>query len=204
MNKTIYLIIVVATLAATTLIYFKPETHSVNEFQVKEQSSDSKIDVDLSNRHGEENQSLNDEKIAQHKIDKNLISAIEPNALRTHLIPAHFKNPEAGFLFSFNIDNMADKQVGDRIELKMLQFDLHRTAIIQSVDQLDQDIMKWRGSFEGYPEDLNYFTITQSKDDRYAILKVFTDKGSYIAEIKDGIGLAKPEDVLINDGLESH
>lgn len=209
MNRIIYSVIALAILAAAILLYLKPTSDSFDSSQTGEYSdhreegrdsarTESSNDIKESSRDLSKNQSSN------LQIDKNLIVAIEPNAIRTQVIPAHFTNPENGFLFSFDTEKMADKQVGDRLEMKMLQFDVHRNAVIQSVDQIDQDIVKWRGSFEGYPEDLNYFTITQSQTDRYAILKVFTDKGAYIAEIKDGIGLAKPEGVLINDGLHAH
>lgn len=133
-----------------------------------------------------------------------LIIAIEPNAVRTLILPEHLKRHEDGFLFSFDIDKMSSRQVGDQFGLKMLQFDINRKAMIQSIDHLDDNIVKWQGTFEGYPADLNYFTITQSQKDRYAVMKVFTDKGSFVAEIKDGIGLAKADAVLVDDGLSTH
>ncbi len=210
MNKIFSGVIVVAILAATVLFYLKPENHSVDQSKTTAYLNDhnqithDRIYAESSGEHKQNHSSLSNQHFQNNQIDRNLMSVLEPNAVRSRIIPAYFKDPEHGFLFSFDMNNMATKQVGDRFELKMLKFDLHRHAVIQSVDQLDQDIVKWRGSFEGYPEDLNYFTITQSQNDQYAILKVFTDKGSYIAEIKAGIGLAKPETVLADDALYTH
>lgn len=203
--KKIFMILLAAIVGiAAILLYFKPQ--SLDSI-IQENSQNDVVSHHLSNNHT--NQAINKhiDRISMSKNnaqDEQLLVAIEPNAVRSLILPEHFKQHQDGFLFSFDLDKMSSRQVGDQFGLKMLQFDINRKAIIQSMDQLDDDIVKWQGTFEGYPADLNYFTITQSQQDRYAVMKIFTDKGSFVAEIKDEIGLAKPENVLEGDGLHAH
>ena len=203
--KKIFILLLIAIVAmAAILLYFKPQSHDF----LRLDNAQNSLDV------GQGMSGHKDQAIDQHKDGigstkhsaqgEQLLVAIEPNAVRSLILPEHFKRHEDGFLFSFDLNKMSSKQVGDQFGLKMLQFDINRKAIIQSRDQLDEDIVKWQGTFEGYPADLNYFTITQSQQDQYAVMKIFTDKGSFVAEIKDGIGLAKPENVLVDDGLHAH
>lgn len=202
-NKSLFFLITIAILMIALVIFvMKPEKGNIEDLS---QSNHPGLD------HKQNASSDADAHIDQLALVKStsknadpLIVAIEPNAVRTLIIPEHFKNHEDGFLFSFDDATMASKKVGDEFGLKMLQFEINRNAVIESVDQIEDDIVKFQGKFEGYPADLNYFTITQSVKDRYAVMKVFTDKGSYIAEIKDGIGLAKPEVSLSGDELHEH
>ena len=82
----------------------------------------------------------------------------------------------------------------------MLKFGINRIGVIDTVEKLEEDIVRFTGSFKNYPRDINYFTVTQTQQDAYAIVKVFTDKGIYIAEIKNGIGLATPVNGDVDQG----
>lgn len=192
--------IAVILILAAILFFFKPEDRSDRTaVQSEEQPVFANHHLDKSSSSKGDNPH-NEAELQSPSV----MQAIEPNAMRTLIIPAHFKQIDTGFLFSFDQSEMAKKKVGDDFEIQMLQFDINRQAKISHVEVLEDDITQWEGHFEGYPEDINRFTVTQSLKDRYTILKVFTDKGSFIAEIKDGIGLAKPEEVMVDDGLHKH
>ncbi|MEX0573502.1 hypothetical protein ABYH20_019965, partial [Acinetobacter baumannii] len=45
----------------------------------------------------------------------------------------------------------------------------------------------------------NILTITQSQKDHYTIMQIFTEKGNYSAEIKDGVGLVQTMDEGVTD-----
>lgn len=207
MKKNIIILLVAIVGIAAILFYFKP---LANDPLIQENGQNSTDSHFLYNHQADQSDKRINNDIDRISMSKKndqgeqLFVAIEPNAARTLILPEHFKGHEDGFLFSFDIDKMSSRQVGDQFGLKMLQFDINRKALIQSIDQLDDNIVKWQGTFEGYPADLNYFTITQSQQDRYAVMKIFTDKGSFVAEIKDGIGLAQPETALVDDGLNAH
>jgi len=133
-----------------------------------------------------------------------LMPVLDQNVLKTMLIPEHFKNIDQGYLFSFDHNYVNKLGIGSKLDIKMLKLDINRQAEITTIEQIDNDIKRYRGVFSAYPSDSNYFTITQSIHDQYAIIKVFTDKGTVIAEIKDGIGLASSAVDLKDDTIVAH
>lgn len=204
MPKLFILIAVVVLGLAAVVFFLKPGSMTQNKQSPLEGHSTSNKISDNTQNQTESLENVQQQNNSSKLISEQLFTAIEPNAVRQVIVPEHFKHIEDGFLFSFDLQQMAKRQVNDQFNVKMLKFGVNRIAKIQSKDELEDGIIRWKGTFEHYPADINYFTITQSQQDQYAIVKIFTDQGSYIAEIKDGIGLAKPEKAMTDDALHSH
>lgn len=174
------------TMIAMVFWYLKPKNEVVHEAKNNQKTHEQSVgNVASANDSVIQTQSKHD--------DLQIMKPIEKNALTsTTQLPENYKDSPEHYLFSFEHHVLTAKQVGDHVPIQMLQFGLNREGVIQSKDILDDGIVRWKGRFEGYPEDINYFTITQAERDNYAVMKVFTDKGAYVAEIKNGVGLAIP------------
>lgn len=79
----------------------------------------------------------------------------------------------------------------------MLEYGINRTGKIVEIEPVDQDIVRWTGRFDQGDPNQNFFTITQSQKDHYTIMQIFTEKGNYSAEIKDGVGLVQTMDEVL-------
>ncbi|MGB9039521.1 MAG: metalloprotease secretion chaperone CpaB, partial [Acinetobacter calcoaceticus] len=91
------------------------------------------------------------------------------------------------------------KKVGDTVKFQMLEYGINRTGKIVEIEPVDQDIVRWTGKFDQGDPNQNFFTITQSQKDHYTIMQIFTEKGNYSAEIKDGVGLVQTMDDGVTD-----
>ncbi len=186
MKKLIILLSIAIVIIAMVFWYLKPNTkvsHEANNNQKTHEQQDG--NTASANEGIIQTQSKHEDLQIMKPIEMNMLSS-------NRQLPENYKDTPENYLFSFEHHVLTVKQVGDHVPIQMLQFGLNREGVIQSKDILDDGIVRWKGRFEGYPEDINYFTITQAEQDNYAVMKVFTDKGAYVAEIKNGIGLATP------------
>jgi len=200
MKKLIILVFIVIVMITIVFLYLKPHaevTHNLSQVQQTQSIGTSHEKLVATGTNVIPNSSQHD--------NLQIMKPIEGNTLTSTQLPENYKDTAENYLFAFDHQVLAAKQVNDHVQIQMLQFGLNREGVIQSKVVLDDGIVRWRGRFEGYPEDINYFTITQAEQDHYAVMKVFTDKGAYIAEIKNGVGLATPigEGIGHDDHLHS-
>lgn len=80
------------------------------------------------------------------------------------------------------------KFVGDRVDILLPEVGMVAQGIVDSVETLDSDIVRWQGHFDNFNDTQNRFTITQTLGDRYAVGVYETPFGSFNMESKDGYG----------------
>lgn len=200
--KVIYILLGVAVfVTATFTLYLKPEkdkpSASLQQHQVENELGQ--------NVYAHDERLKNKNESSSSHLMPELMPVLEQNVERRMILPESFQHrADTGYLFKFSPDEVASMKEGSKFPLKLLQFGINRVAEITEIEQVEDGIVRYKGQFEDYPADLNYFTITQSIEDQYAIIKVYTDKGSYFAEVIKGIGLAYPDQVLHDDGVHVH
>lgn len=173
-------------LIAMLFFYFKPSVMTSPEVVAKQQSHE---------KNGQNNPTDHDAKTLKNRTAHENTQIMQPLEMNRQLLVSHSpetQQDDQHYHFSFDHQGLAVKQLGDHVQIQMLQFGLNRDGVLVSKDILDEGIVRWRGRFEGFPEDINYFTITQADKDAYAVMKIFTDKGAFVAEIKNGVGSAVP------------
>lgn len=104
-----------------------------------------------------------------------------------------------GMVIKYDPNVIELKKVGDTVKFQMLEYGINRTGKIVEIEPVDQDIVRWTGKFDQGDPNQNFFTITQSQKDHYTIMQIFTEKGNYSAEIKDGVGLVQTMDDGVTD-----
>ena len=104
-----------------------------------------------------------------------------------------------GMIIKYDPNVIELKKVGDTVKFQMLEYGINRTGKIVEIEPIDQDIVRWTGKFDQGDPNQNFFTITQSQKDHYTIMQIFTEKGNYSAEIKDGVGLVQTMDEGVTD-----
>ena len=109
-----------------------------------------------------------------------------------------FKNGQ-GMVIKYDPNVIELKKVGDTVKFQMLEYGINRTGKIVAIEPVDQDIVRWTGKFDQGDPNQNFFTITQSQKDHYTIMQIFTEKGNYSAENKDGVGLVQTMDDGVTD-----
>ncbi|MHC3124204.1 metalloprotease secretion chaperone CpaB [Acinetobacter sp. GN11] len=137
-----------------------------------------------------EKEKLSKQQIVFHEIEKNQL----PSNVNFPLI----KNAQ-GMVIKYDPNVIELKKVGDTVKFQMLEYGINRTGKIVEIEPVDQDIIRWTGKFDQGDPNQNFFTITQSQKDHYTIMQIFTEKGNYSAEIKDGVGLVQTMDDGVTD-----
>lgn len=128
-----------------------------------------------------------------------VFNEIEKDQLPSNINFPLLKNAQ-GMVIKYDPNVIELKKVGDTVKFQMLEYGINRTGKIVEIEPVDQDIVRWTGKFDQGDPNQNFFTITQSQKDHYTIMQIFTEKGNYSAEIKDGVGLVQTMD----DGVTDH
>jgi len=127
-----------------------------------------------------------------------VFNEIEKGQLPSNVNFPLIKNGQ-GMLIKYDPNVIELKKVGDTVKFQMLEYGINRTGKIVEIEPIDQDIVRWTGKFDQGDPNQNFFTITQSQKDHYTIMQIFTEKGNYSAEIKDGVGLVQTMDDGVTD-----
>lgn len=135
------------------------------------------------------------EKLSRQQI---VFNEIEKDQLPSNIDFPLLKNAK-GMIIKYDPNVIELKKVGDTVKFQMLEYGINRTGKIVEIEPVDQDIVRWTGKFDQGDPNQNFFTITQSQKDHYTIMQIFTEKGNYSAEIKDGVGLVQTMDEGVTD-----
>lgn len=135
------------------------------------------------------------EKLSRRQI---VFNEIEKDQLPSNINFPLLKNAK-GMVIKYDPNVIELKKVGDTVKFQMLEYGINRTGKIVEIEPIDQDIVRWTGKFDQGDPNQNFFTITQSQKDHYTIMQIFTEKGNYSAEIKDGVGLVQTMDEGVTD-----
>ncbi|MBP1485195.1 metalloprotease secretion chaperone CpaB [Acinetobacter nosocomialis] len=135
------------------------------------------------------------EKLSRQQI---VFNEIEKDQLPSNVNFPLLKNAK-GMVIKYDPNMIELKKVGDTVKFQMLEYGINRTGKIVEIEPVDQDIVRWTGKFDQGDPNQNFFTITQSQKDHYTIMQIFTEKGNYSAEIKDGVGLVQTMDEGVTD-----
>lgn len=135
------------------------------------------------------------ERLSQQQI---VFNEIEKDQLPSKANFPLLKNAK-GMVIKYDPNVIELKKVGDTVKFQMLEYGINRTGKIVEIEPIDQDIVRWTGRFDQGDPNQNFFTITQSQKDHYTIMQIFTEKGNYSAEIKDGVGLVQTMEEGVTD-----
>jgi hypothetical protein len=97
------------------------------------------------------------------------------------------------------------KFVGDQVDIFLPELGITATGVVDRVERLDDDIMRWQGSFSNFSGVPNKFTLTQTLKDRYTVGTFETPMGSFNLESKNGYGWVvnqRSDFVLPKDGQD--
>ncbi|OUC58670.1 metalloprotease secretion chaperone CpaB [Acinetobacter seifertii] len=135
------------------------------------------------------------EKLSRQQI---VFNEVEKDQLPSNVNFPLLKNAK-GMVIKYDPNVIELKKVGDTVKFQMLEYGINRTGKIVEIEPIDQDIVRWTGKFDQGDPNQDFFTITQSQKDHYTIMQIFTEKGNYSAEIKDGVGLVQTMDEGVTD-----
>lgn len=202
MNKNKLLIgTAIACVVLAVLIWFAFSQRSSSALtfsQESRQESGLKI-ADRQNEFGRQNM-LNLSPSEKEKLSRQQIvfNEIEKDQLPSNVNFPLLKNAK-GMVIKYDPNVIELKKVGDTVKFQMLEYGINRTGKIVEIEPVDQDIVRWTGKFDQGDPNQDFFTITQSQKDHYTIMQIFTEKGNYSAEIKDGVGLVQTMDEGVTD-----
>ena len=80
------------------------------------------------------------------------------------------------------------KFIGDHIKIDIPNTGQSYDGKVTDIEQVDSDIVRWRGDLDGVNGQMSNFTVTQTMKDQYAIAVFHTPTGEYIMESKNGYG----------------
>ena len=196
MKKTIFtLLILVVGFLTIFILYLKPTSL---------EKEDSEAEA-ISNQSTSNNSPFNTSKVSYSQQAQQqtleILRALSPSELAKIGIPKYFQEKKTSnpIYFSFNHNKVDQLKIGEQFNLRLPESDLDQVAIVTDVEPIEDDIVRISGTFQDSPEDINYFSITQTKFDQYAIMKVFTEDGDYIIEVKDGIGMLNTGPINYHD-----
>lgn len=135
------------------------------------------------------------ERLSQQQI---VFNEVEKDQLHSKANFPLLKNVK-GMVIKYDPNVIELKKVGDTVKFQMLEYGINRTGKIVEIEPVEQDIVRWTGRFDQGDPNQNFFTITQSQKDHYTIMQIFTEKGNYSAEIKDGVGLVQTMEEGVTD-----
>ncbi len=97
------------------------------------------------------------------------------------------------------------KFVGDHIKIDIPNTGRSYDGKITEVEQVDGDIVRWRGDLDGVNGEMSNFTVTQTLKDQYAIAVFHTPSGEYIMESKNGYGwVTSGSAEILHDEMTAH
>ncbi len=187
----------IACVALAVLIWFAFSQQSSSPLEGRQESGTKVADSQNEfTRQNMLNLSLSEkEKLSQQQI---VFNEIEKDQLPSNVNFPLLKNAK-GMVIKYDPNVIELKKVGDIVKFQMLEYGINRTGKIVEIEPVDQDIVRWTGKFDQGDPNQNFFTITQSQKDHYTIMQIFTEKGNYSAEIKDGVGLVQTMDEGVTD-----
>ncbi|QNW92734.1 metalloprotease secretion chaperone CpaB [Acinetobacter seifertii] len=191
----------IACVALAVLIWFafsQQSSSALTSSLESQQESGTKV-VDSQSEFSRQNMlnlsSSEKEKLSRQQI---VFNEIEKDELPSNVNFPLLKNAK-GMIIKYDPNVIELKKVGDTVKFQMLEYGINRTGKIVEIEPVDQDIVRWTGKFDQGDPNQNFFTITQSQKDHYTIMQIFTEKGNYSAEIKDGVGLVQTMDESVTD-----
>ncbi|WP_436873048.1 metalloprotease secretion chaperone CpaB [Acinetobacter haemolyticus] len=197
-SKILLLLAVTFIMIATLLIFLKPNNVKAlvqDNAVTKEQESFNRTDS-IYPRHNLTLSKTELEKAAKETV---LFHEIQAGDLEVNTLLPLAKSGK-GMAIRYDQNIIETKKIGDEVRFQMLEYGLNRSGEIVEIEKIDDDILRWHGRFQQGNPELNFFTITQSQKDQYTIMQIYTDKGNYTAEIKNGRGIVQGMD----EGVEDH
>lgn len=197
-NKNILLLLAVTLVVAVGLVFFlKPDQATASAQNINPDKNYSKTSV-ANGEYARKDLKLSSADLAKAKTETVLFHEIQDEDLKNSEALPLAKSGK-GMMISYNQNIIETKNVGDTVKFQMLEYGVNREGKIVEIEKVDDDILRWRGQFnQGSPE-RNYFTITQSQKDQYTIIQIYSDKGNYTAEIKNGQGVVQSMDQGVED-----
>ncbi|MCH7337687.1 metalloprotease secretion chaperone CpaB [Acinetobacter sp. NIPH 2699] len=196
-SKIIFLLVVTFIVTAGLIFFLKPDhvaASTQDDASTKIKSSTPELSI-----FPRENLNLSKSALEIAAKETVLFHEIQDNDLKVSSALPLSKSGK-GMAVRYNQNIIETKNIGDIVKFQMLEYGLNRSGEIVEIEKVDDDIFRWHGRFQQGSPERNFFTITQSQKDQYTIIQIYSDKGNYTAEIKNGQGLVQRMD----EGVEDH
>lgn len=83
---------------------------------------------------------------------------------------------------------LESKFVGDQVDIFLPEIGLTAKAVIDDIQQIDDNIIRWQGHFIDFNDSQGVFSISQTLTDQYAVGSFQTPLGNFNMESKNGMG----------------